>query len=134
LNTAIADMPPRPHPTVETAFLAPEVVLWDGRRHRVHHFNPSASAVWLCMDGKLTSDQITTELCEIFEMPREVIRPDVDDALAEFVRLGLLASEGESDNGVGLHQDVGLKPGDGRSPAGVSNHEGIVLLGRPPDP
>ena len=126
--------PPRPHPAVETAFLAPEVVLWDSRRHRVHHFNPSASAVWLCIDGQLTADQIATELSEIFETPREVIRPDVDDAIAEFVRLGLLAGEGESENDVVHHNHDDQIRADGHPAGHVSNRDGIVFLGRPPDP
>ena len=52
MSTVNIDEPPRPHPAVETAYLAPEVVLWDGRHHQVHHLNPSASAVWLCIDGR----------------------------------------------------------------------------------
>jgi hypothetical protein len=142
VNTLTADEPPRPHPAIETAFLAPEVVLWDARNHRVHHFNRSASAVWLCVDGHMTADQIATELSEIFETSREVIRPDVDDALAEFLRLGLLDGDAgpkgdvaptEAEDHRHHHHDHGTSHRDdptGRTPDG----EGIVVLARPPDP
>ena len=120
MNTATTEEPLRPHPAVETAFLPPEVVLWDGRLHQVHHFNPSASAVWLCIDGELTAGQIAAELSDIFEMPEEVIRPDVDEAIVEFVRLGLLngdvASAGSED------------------PARDRSHgKDMAVLARPPD-
>jgi hypothetical protein len=112
---------------METAFLAPEAVVWDSRRHQVHHLNPSASAVWLCIDGDQTADQITTELSEIFETPQEVIRPDVDDALAEFARLGLIDTDDES------AVDTDHESVDDVPPAAPDDH-GVVVLARPPDP
>lgn len=140
MSTDTAELPPRPHPAVETAFLAPEAVLWDGRHRRVHHFNPSASAVWVCVDGQMTADQIATELSEIFEIPLEVIRPDVDSALAEFSRLGLLDGEAEPDGDgsptVGdhshHHHDDITHTDD--LPGTTPDDDGVVVLARPPDP
>ena len=128
------DQPPRPHPAVETAFLAPEAVLWDGRHHQVHHLNPSASAVWLFVNGELTADQIASELSEIFNSPREAIRPDVDNALSEFVRLGLLDGDGDSD-GDASPEEANDGVHHRHDQAGeVSDDERVVVLARPPDP
>ncbi len=147
MSTVTTQEPPRPHPAVETAFLAPEVVLWDGRHQRVHHFNPSASAVWLFVDGKLTADQIATELSEIFETPQDAIRPDVDDALAEFLRLGLL------DDNAGLAGDASQAAADDHQHHDHQHHDHqhqtahtddlaeraahvdeVAVVPRPPDP
>ena len=143
---------PRPHPAVETAFLAPEAVLFDSRHHQVHHLNPSASAVWLCIDGELTADQIATELSEIFDTPRELIRPDVDEAIGEFVRLGLLdGSESPGDEHTPDHHDHDDHDHDddhhhphhhGHHHHDHGHHDhhepsgdaGVVVLPRPPDP
>jgi hypothetical protein len=137
VSITTTDEPPRAHPAVETAFLAPEAVLWDGRHHQVHHLNPSASAVWLCIDGELTADQIAAELSEIFETPLEVIRPDVDSALAEFLRLGLLDGREKSDAAASPtvadgHDEHGHHHDDPVEEA--PDGEGVVVLARPPDP
>jgi len=135
VSEATVEERPRPHPAVETAFLAPEAVLFDTRHHQVHHLNPSASAVWLCIDGELTPDQIATELSEIFEVPREVIRPDVDDAISEFVRLGLLDG-GEAlggEHAPGDHHDHDHHDHDHHHHE-PSGDVGVVVLPRPPDP
>lgn len=135
MSTAITEEPPRPHPAVETAFLAPEAVLWDGRHRRIHHLNPSASAVWLCVDGTLTADQIATELSEIFQTPQDVLRPDVDGALAEFVRLGLLSGGESSGDTSPAEADDHDHDHRGDDPARETpGDEEIVVLARPPDP
>lgn len=113
---------PLPHPSVETAWLEPEVVLFDARHHRVHHLNRAASAVWILIDGESSRDQIADELSEIFGAPTDVIRPDVDDAVAEFDRLGLLAAETYGDGHDHLPDDADAAK------------EIVSVLPRPPDP
>lgn len=121
-----------PHPAVETAFLSPEAVLWDSRHERVLHFNRSASAVWLCVDGELTADQIAMELSEIFEVPIDVIRPDVDKALADFVELGLLAGDVDERKASTGSSDAADDGTEASSPAQRPT-DGRILA-RPPDP
>ncbi len=130
---------PRPHPAVETAFLAPEAVLWDARHHQVHHLNPSASAVWLLIDGELTADQIASEVSEIFGADYDVVRPDVDEAIGEFVRRGLLVGDV---HGAHDHPSGDTHDHDDGSDASVEDADlgtrsevgGVVPLPRPPDP
>jgi PqqD family protein of HPr-rel-A system len=76
---------------VETAFLAPEAVLFDDRHGEVHHLNPSATAVWLLLDGDLSLMDVAAELSDIFGVPESVVLPDVQTTVAEFRRRGLLA-------------------------------------------
>src|SRR5437016_3721124 len=45
------DRPAR-HPSVETAVFETEVVIYDDRSGMVHHLNPSASSIWLLLDGR----------------------------------------------------------------------------------
>ena len=42
---------PNPRPEIETAFVAGEAVLLDVTNGAVYALNPSASAVWVLMDG-----------------------------------------------------------------------------------
>jgi hypothetical protein len=87
--------PPAPHPAIETAYLAPEAVLYDERTGRVYRLNPSASAVWLLLDGTADADAVAGDISEIFEVPLEQVRPDVATAIEEFAAQGLLLAEAE---------------------------------------
>ena len=82
---------PAPHEAVDTVFLDPEVVLFDGRDASVVRLNPSASAVWLLLDGATPPRAIAAELAEIVGLPTDVLADDVDAAVAEFAAQGLLA-------------------------------------------
>jgi hypothetical protein len=86
---------PAPHPAVETAFLQPEAVLYDGRSGVVIVLNVSAAAVWMLLDGTRDVDALTQELSGSFEIPADIIRPDIETALAGFADLGVLV-EGAS--------------------------------------
>ena len=94
--------PPAPHPAIETAYLAPEAVLYDERTGRVYRLNPSASAVWLLMDGAADVDAIAADISEIFEVPVEQVRPDIVTAIEQFAAQGLLLDEQQTlDDGDG---------------------------------
>jgi hypothetical protein len=131
-STAAAERP-RPHPSVETAFLAPEAVLYDMRHHQVHHLNPSASAVWLLIDGVASADDIATELSEIFSAPYDVVRPDVTSAIEDFRGRGLLDAVDDAsapDPGVDHRHDAHRHEASGGHHAEI----GVIPLPRPPDP
>jgi hypothetical protein len=72
------------------AFLAPEAVLFDDRHGEIHHLNPSASAVWLLIDGELSIEEIVDELSEIFGVPESELLPDVETIVEDFRTRGLL--------------------------------------------
>ncbi|MGA9278003.1 PqqD family protein [Ilumatobacter sp.] len=88
--TSTERLRPRPHASVETAFLPPDVVLFDDRHGEIHHLNSSASAVWMMLDGDLSIPEVADELSEIFSVPSEQLRPDVDAAVEDFRARGLL--------------------------------------------
>ena len=97
-----ASSPPAPHPAVETAYLPPEAVLYDERTGRVYRLNPSASAVWMLMDGAADLNAIAADISEIFEVPVEQVRPDIATAVEGFAAQGLLLSEQDAlDEAVG---------------------------------
>lgn len=125
---------PRPHPSVETAFLAPEAVLYDMRHHQVHHLNPSASAVWLLIDGVASADDIATELSDIFSAPYEVVRPDVAAAIEDFRGRGLLDTGEEAPSAADADVGHGHDAHDHDVPGGAHAEAGVRPLPRPPDP
>jgi len=133
LSAAAPDEPLRPHPSVETAFLAPEAVLWDGRHGQVHHLNPSASAVWLLIDGESSADRIAAELSDIFGTDYAVVRPDVDEAIAEFARRGLLVGGDQADE---QHDPdhLGAAHGHDQRHGDPDAAAAVTPLPRPPDP
>ena len=88
---------PRPHPDIETAFVAPQTILYDDRSGSVYELSPSASAVWLLLDGEATVADVTLDLAEILGRSPGEVAPDVGTALADFRERGLLADDdGES--------------------------------------
>jgi hypothetical protein len=87
--------PPAPHPAVETAYLAPEAVLYDERTARVYRLNPSASAVWMLLDGTGDVEAISAEIGEIFDVPVATVRGDVAAAIEQFAAQGLLRTGDE---------------------------------------
>ncbi len=111
---------PAPHEAIDTVFLEPEVVLFDGRDASVVRLNPSASAVWLLLDGATSPAVIAAELAEIVGLPADVLAPDVEAAVADFAAQGLLAGTARAAD----EDDV---------PA-VEDVDGPFVLPRPPDP
>jgi len=72
--------------------LKDEWVVLDPVADRVHVLNLTASLVWTACDGTVTPDQIAREICAAFEAELDParVRMDVDAALQEFEREGLL--------------------------------------------
>ena len=85
---------PAPRADVETAFLSPEAVLYDSRSATVVHLNGSAAAVWMLLDGATDVDTLTAELSDVFGLPADTLRPDVDAVLASLARRDLLVEGG----------------------------------------
>lgn len=123
-STPVAAESPGPHPSVETAFLVPEVVLFDDRHGEVHHLNASASAVWMMIDGSSTMDEIAVELSEIFSVPVDRTRSDVATAIEDFRSRGLLDT-------ARVQSNEAAESADG--PAPVDDRR-LTILDRPPNP
>lgn len=80
-------------PDIEWAYLAPEALVYDASHQRVAHLNGTASSIWLLLiDGIRTKDEVIAELSEMYEVDGSRIRPDVEAALADFAKRGLLAT------------------------------------------
>ena len=83
--------------------------------------NPSASAVWLLLDGATTPAVIADELAEIVGLPADALASDVEAAVADFAAQGLLAGTARA-----ADEDDVAAPVDGDG--------GPFVLPRPPDP
>jgi len=81
---------PRKHPSIETAVLGTEAVLYDERSGMVHHLNPTAHAIWGLLDGRPIGD-VVESLSERIGVPPDDLLPDVLQAIDELRAAGLLA-------------------------------------------
>ena len=89
-ETPSIEGPPGPRPEIETAFVGGEAVLLNVETGSVYALNPSASVVWLLLDGVLSTAAIADELSEIIHLPSDALLNDVDTAIAGFAAQGLL--------------------------------------------
>ena len=81
---------PIPHSSVAGVELDGEVVLYHEGANTVHVLNPTATIVWLCLDGSADLNEICEDLAAVFELDEERVRADVIAAVREFGRQGLL--------------------------------------------
>ena len=68
-----------------------EMIVLDVKESRVHRFNRSASDIWNWCDGQHSVADIAARLAAAHELTVETVMGDVQTALAEFDRLGLMA-------------------------------------------
>lgn len=111
---------PQADPAVLTRVLDGEAVLFDSRTGTVTHLNPSASAVWMLLDGTQPLPGVVSELAGIFDAPLEVILPDVAAAVADFGARGLLMTNDratEEPRPRAPEDPGGLQPADAPWPA-----------------
>ncbi len=102
----------RPADHVETAYLAPEAVLYDAATGRVHLLNPGAAAVWMLLDGRQDAAGLAVELGELFGRSPDELLPEVTDAVADFAQRGLLDGTGHGALRAGGPEQVLARPPD----------------------
>lgn len=85
-----AEEPLTRHPSIETAVLGAEAVLYDERSGTVHHLNPSACAIWTLLDGR-SVDEVVATLSKTTGVPPPDMRRDVLQSIGEFRAAGLLS-------------------------------------------
>ena len=68
-----------------------EVVIYDDRSGMVHHLNPSASSIWLLLDGRPLA-AVIDELTRLTGMARDDLRRDVLQAVADLRDAKLLTA------------------------------------------
>ena len=57
-------------------------------------FEGSAAQVWACVDGDRSEVEIVADLAEAFEVPVEVVAPDVRQFVDRLADLGLIVAAG----------------------------------------
>ena len=67
------------------------VVKDDGRS--LHVLNKTAALIWDTCDGQCGIDEITTRLCERFEVSHEEARRDVQETVKKLTKLGVLKNQ-----------------------------------------
>ena len=60
-------------------------------------FEGSAAQVWTCLDGDRTEAEVVNDLAEAFDVPAEVVEPDVKLFVDRLVDLGLVVGAGDGD-------------------------------------
>jgi hypothetical protein len=58
-------------------------------------FEGSASQVWACLDGDRTEAEVVSDLAEAFDVPTDVVEPDVTQFVDRLVELGLVVGAGD---------------------------------------
>ncbi|MGH9073406.1 MAG: HPr-rel-A system PqqD family peptide chaperone, partial [Acidimicrobiales bacterium] len=77
-------------PSVASVELDGEGVLYDEEAGASHLLNATATAVWSCLDGSGTLDEIAAELADAFGADAQTVRHDVIALVQQFGRQGLL--------------------------------------------
>jgi coenzyme PQQ synthesis protein D (PqqD) len=83
---------PKRRTDVRTRVVEGETVVLDLREEFIHQFNKTASYIWEHCDGLYTSDEITYDLCQAFDVDYPAARKDVLATLAQFRQTKLLES------------------------------------------
>ena len=55
-------------------------------------FEGSAGQIWMCVDGDRTETEIVTDLAEAYDVPAEVVTPDVRQFVDRLRDLGLIVT------------------------------------------
>jgi hypothetical protein len=56
-------------------------------------FEGSGAQIWACVDGDRTESEIVADLAQAFEVPVEIVAPDVREFIARLAELGLVLSD-----------------------------------------
>ena len=80
---------PRREPEVLARDVDGEVVLFHPGTQGIHGLNPTASFVWDLCDGRLTAEQIATELQAVYP-DHPGVRDDVHRTIGSLHAMGLL--------------------------------------------
>lgn len=84
---------PKRRADVRTHIVDGETVVLDRREGLIHQFNKTASFIWELCDGSRTFDELSRELCEIFEVDFATAQRDVQATVETLRRSRLLEVE-----------------------------------------
>ena len=77
-------------PDVHAVELDGETVVYDRPTRRLHLLNPSATVIWMALDGQVTGDELVAELAEQFGVELETMDRQVRDVLTTLSQEGLI--------------------------------------------
>ena len=78
---------------------------------QTHQVNPTALAVWACLDGATPLGSVVDELALTFAMDPAAIEPDVLAVIAQFEQMGLVEIDGPADELTELAADPASRLG-----------------------
>jgi hypothetical protein len=84
---------PKRRTDLRTHIVDGETVVLDRREGLIHQFNKTASFLWELCDGSRTFEQLTQELCEVFEVDFATAQRDVHATVETLRRSRLLEAE-----------------------------------------
>lgn len=84
---------PKRRADLRTHIVEGETVVLDRREGLIHQFNKTASFIWELCDGSRTFDQLSRELCEVFEVELATAERDVQTTVETLRRSRLLEIE-----------------------------------------
>ncbi|MGH9056516.1 MAG: PqqD family protein, partial [Acidimicrobiales bacterium] len=67
VEAVTADFVPTSRPDVVGVDVDGEIVLYDEARRVLHRLNPTASALWLCLDGSGTLADIAADIADVYQ-------------------------------------------------------------------
>lgn len=110
--------PPVRHPHAEQAEIGDDVHVLRRRDQGSEHLvNETALALWQLCDGATSTEEMIEGVCALFDAPRAAIADDIDRALDQLWRAGLLcwphrpvADADPADPGVSTADHEGERP------------------------
>ena len=67
-----------------------ELALYVGAHRAIHVLNPTARFIWESLSEPLTFDELLFVMTEAFDVDRDVLCTDLQDALDQFRSLGIV--------------------------------------------
>lgn len=67
-----------------------DLLILDQRNQKIHQLNPTARAVWRCIEAGFAQEDIVNEIVKIFDVTDAVALQDVERILKELSSLNLV--------------------------------------------
>lgn len=67
-----------------------EIVLYDEGSRRLHRLNPTAAALWRCLDGSANLSDIALDLADVYEVEVTKVLPQIISLTRSLAAEGLL--------------------------------------------
>ncbi len=82
-------------PEVVSVEIDGEVILYDDSRKKLHRLNPTASALWQCLDGSGTLAEVARDIADVYHADPDQVLADVVETARLLGAQGLLVGVGD---------------------------------------